>query len=38
MLINDIPKEELDRLLDPVNFQEWMLFFGEKSSDPLTRK
>ena len=26
MLINDVSKEELDRLLDPANFQEWMLF------------
>ena len=26
MVINDLSKEQLDRLLDPVNFQEWMLF------------
>jgi hypothetical protein len=26
ILIDDLSKEELDRLLDPVNFQEWMLF------------
>ena len=26
IVINDLSKEQLDRLLDPVNFQEWMLF------------
>lgn len=26
MVINDLSKEQLDRLLDPVNFHEWMLF------------
>lgn len=26
IVINDLSKEQLDRLLDPVNFHEWMLF------------
>jgi hypothetical protein len=26
LVINGLTKEELDRLLDPVNFQDWMLF------------
>lgn len=26
LVINSLSKEELDRLLDPVNFQDWMLF------------
>lgn len=26
VVINDLSKEQLDRLLDPVNFHEWMLF------------
>ncbi len=26
VVVNDLSKEELDRLLDPVHFQDWMLF------------